>query len=716
MTRVSRTRVPTIVGVAAALTSVLVFAQNAPDSAPATDAPKTLPKVKVSADEPDTYEAQTSTSLRTDTLLRDEPTSVTVVTRKLIEDQNMQNLADVVRYVPGIGIAQGEGNRDNPVFRGSSTSGDLFIDGLRDDVEYYRDLYNIERVEALKGPNGMLFGRGGVGGVINRVSKQAGFDTFRSAALQGGSYDNGRIALDLNQPFNASVALRLNAMLEDSDSYRDDVSLKRYGVNPTMTFRFSEATLFSVGAEYFHDERTADRGVSSFAGRPLETDPSEFFGDPAQSETHSTVKAATALFEHQFGEGVTLRNRTRHGDYDKFYQNVYPGVVDATGSNVQIVAYNNAMQRDNFFNQTDLLLSLESGAVKHSLLAGVELGRQVTDNFRNTGLFDTISPTTTFVVVPVSDPRTTLPVSFRQSATDADNHGVATIAAAYVQDQIEFSPRWLATLGLRYDNFQMDFDNHRSSTTFKGDDGLISPRAGLVYKPVEPLSLYASYSLSYQPRAGAQLSSLNLSNEALDPEEFTNYEVGAKWDVVPNLAFTAAVYRLERTNVAIADPLDATHSILVDGQRVQGVELGIAGNITSSWSVMGAYAYQDGEIVSNQTATVLKGARLAALPENTFSLWNRYDFNPIWGVGLGIINRGSMLAATENLATPAANVTLPAFTRFDAAVFFVPNSRLRAQLNIENLFDEEYFASANNNTNITPGSPRAARVSVIATF
>src|SRR6185295_419138 len=262
----------------------------------------------------------------------------------------------------------------------------------------------------------------------------------------------------------------------------------------------------------------------------------------------------------------------------------------------------------------------------------------------------------------------------------------------------------------------MDFDNHRSSTTFKSDDGLISPRAGLVYKPLEPLSLYASYSLSYQPRAGAQLSSLNLTNEALDPEEFTNYEVGAKWDVVPDLAFTAAVYRLERTNVAIADPLDATHSILVDGQRVQGVELGIAGNITSSWSVMGAYAYQDGEIVSNQTATVLKGAELAALPENTFSLWNRYDFNPMWGVGLGIINRGSMLAATENLATPAANVTLPAFTRVDAAVFFVPNARLRAQLNIENLFDEEYFVSANNNTNITPGSPRAARVSVIATF
>src|SRR5882672_739327 len=714
MSRIRGKRLPAVLGIVAALSSALAAAQNTPD--PSGSVPvKTLPEVLVS-DDPDSYKAETSTSLHTDTLLRDEPTSITVVTRKTIDDQNMQNLADVVRYVPGIGIAQGEGNRDNPVFRGSSTSGDLFIDGLRDDVEYYRDLYNIEQVEALKGPNGMIFGRGGVGGVINRVSKQAGFDTFRSATLQGGSYSDARVALDLNQPFNDSVALRLNTMYEDSDTYRDDVNFERYGINPTMTFRAGDATRFVVGAEYFHDERTADRGVSSFAGRPLPTDPSEFFGDPAQSETHSTVKAVSAQFEHEFNERFTLRDRARYGNYDKFYQNVYPGVVDATGTNVQIVAYNNAMQRDNLFNQTDLLFSLESGAVKHSLLAGVELGRQVTDNFRNTGFFDTISPTTTAITVPVSDPRTTLPVSFRQSATDADNHGVAKIAAVYLQDQIEFSPRWLATLGVRYDDFQVDFDNHRTNTTFRSDDGLVSPRAGLVYKPVEPLSLYASYSTSYQPRAGAQLSSLTLSNEALDPEKFTNYEVGAKWDLLSGVAFTAAGYHLERTNVAAPDPLDATHLILIDGQRVNGVELGIAGNVTTAWSIMGGYAYQDGEIESDQSAAVLKGARLAALPENTFSLWNRYDFSPMWGAGLGIIYRDSMLAATENLAAPTTNVTLPSFTRVDAAVFFTLSARLRAQLNVENLFDERYFASANSNTNITPGSPRAARVSLIATF
>jgi catecholate siderophore receptor len=713
MSRPPRHR-PIVLGLACAVASALAAAQETSSSPSAPAVARPLPKIVISTDRPQTYEADTSLSLRTETLLRDEPSSVSIVTRKSIEDLNMQNLADVVRYVPGIGIAQGEGNRDNPVFRGSSTSGDLFIDGLRDDVEYYRDLYNIEQVEALKGP--MIFGRGGVGGVINRLSKQAAFDTFRSVSLQGGSYHNGRIALDVNQPLNDVAALRVNTLFEDTDTYRDDLSIRRYGINPTTTFRPSDATRITFGAEYFHDERTADRGVSSFAGRPLNTDPSDFFGDPGQSPTHSTVKAVSASFEHRFSDQFTLRNRTRYGNYDKKYQNVFPGAVNTAGTAVQLTAYNNAMQRENLFNQTDLLFSLQSGNIRHSMLAGVELGRQVTDNFRNTGFFDTISPTTTAITVPLTNPRTTLPVSFRQSATDADNHGVAKIAAAYVQDQIELSPQWLATLGLRYDNFKVDFDNHRMNATFRSDDGLVSPRAGVVYKPVEPVSVYASYSLSYQPRAGAQLSSLTLTNQALDPEKFTNYEVGAKWDVRPGLAFTAAAYRLERTNVAIPDPLEATRSILIDGQRVKGVELGVAGNITESWSVLGAYAYQDGEVISNQTATLLKGSRLAALPENTFSLWNRYDFNPMWGFGLGIIRRADMLAAAENLATPAVNVTLPSFTRVDAAVFVTLNPRFRAQLNVENLFDEEYFASANSNTNITPGSPRAAHVSLIANF
>jgi Outer membrane receptor for monomeric catechols len=457
--------------------------------------------------------------------------------------------------------------------------------------------------------------------------------------------------------------------------------------------------------------------VSSFQGRPLHTDPSTFFGDPAQSPTHTTVKMANALLEHRFGDDVVLRNRTRYADYDKFYQNVFPGAVNADATAVSLSAYNNAQQRQNFFNQTDLGFTLATGAIEHKLLAGIELGRQRTENFRNTGFFDSVAFGTTSVSVPVDDPRTTLPVTFRQNATDADNEGTAKIAAIYIQDEIALSSQVLAVVGARYDNFQVDFRNNRTASDFSSDDDLLSPRLGLIYKPIDQVSLYASYSVSYQPRAGDQLASLSASNESLDPEEFTNYEVGVKWDAPAGIALTAALFRLERSKVAIPDPADpVNHSILIDGQRTQGVELSMSGNLTENWSVVGAYAYQDGEIVSNQSAAVLDGATLANLPKNTFSLWNRYDLSPTWGFGLGVIRRAELFAATENLANPASNVTLPSYTRVDAAVFFTLNEHLQAQLNVENLLDEDYFQFANSNTNITPGSPRAARLTLTTRF
>jgi catecholate siderophore receptor len=229
------------------------------------------------------------------------------------------------------------------------------------------------------------------------------------------------------------------------------------------------------------------------------------------------VKAANFLIEHAFSDTLTLRNSTRYGDYDKFYQNVFAGAVGIDGTTVSLLAYNNAQQRENLFNQTDLVFTVRTGAVMHTLLTGVELGRQVTDNFRNTGYFDTVAPDTTTISVPLDDPRTTLPVSFRQAETDADNHGTAKIAALYLQDEMQLSEHWQVVLGLRFDQFDVDFDNHRTGDTFSTSDDLLSPKAGLVFKPIEPLSLYAGYSKSYQPRAGEQLGSLSLTNAALDP-------------------------------------------------------------------------------------------------------------------------------------------------------------------------------------------------------
>lgn len=653
---------------------------------------------------------RTMTATKTDTALVDVPQAVTVITRELINDQAMRSIGDVTRYVPGVGIAQGEGNRDTPVLRGNSSTADFFIDGVRDDVQYYRDLYNVDRVEVLKGPNAMIFGRGGSGGLINRVTKQANGVVVNELTLQLGQWEQYRATLDVAQPINGQASFRVTGLYEDSGSYRADVTLQRYGANPTLAWTLSDRTRLHLGYEYFHDERTTDRGVSSYQGRPVQTAASTFFGDPAQSPTEATVSSVFVTLDHKLPRGLSLRNTTRFSTYAKSYQNVFPGAVNATGTSVALAAYNNATDRDNLFNQTDVIIPLETGSVKHQVLAGLELARQETDNLRLTGYFTTVSPTTTSILVPLANPRTTLPVTFQPSATDAINHGVAKTVAVYAQDQITLLPQLQAIVGVRLEKFDVDFRNNRTGVKLDSTDHLVSPRAGLIYKPVENLSAYASYSTSYVPRAGEQLSSLSLTNRALDPEEFANFELGLKWNVRSDLVLTAATYRLDRRNVVIPDPADSTKSILVDGQRAKGVELGITGRLGKKWSIAGGYAYQDGRIKATQSATVRAGARLAQLPRHTLSLWNRYDLSAQWGVGVGAIYRDAIFTSTDN------TVTLPSFVRFDAAVFYRLNPSVRAQLNVENVLDRDYFASAHSNNNITPGSPRALRVSITTNF
>ncbi|MDQ3267982.1 MAG: TonB-dependent receptor, partial [Pseudomonadota bacterium] len=450
-------------------------------------------------------------------------------------------------------------------------------------------------------------------------------------------------------------------------------------------------------------------GIPSFNGRPLKTNASTFFGDSNRSNADTELKAVNGLIEHKFNDELMIRNRTRYATQDKFYQNVYPNAVNAAGTTVAINAYDDTTRRDNFFNQTDLLFSLNTGKVKHDLVAGLEIGHQQTDNLRRTGFFNNA---TTAVNVPLNNPITTVPITFRTQASDADNHSVTKQKSLYLQDQIKLLPQLQAILGVRYDMFEVDFrkNNATPPLAINTKDNFFSPRAGLIYKPIDEVSIYTSYSLSYVPRAGEQLTSLTVTNAALEPEKFKNVEVGAKWDIRPSLALTAALFKLDRTNVIIPDPNNAALSSLGGGQRNKGFELGLAGRITEAWSVMGGYTYQDGVITNSLSSTAKKGAVLAELPRNVFSLWNRYDINPIWGVGLGIINRGAMYTSTDN------TVRLPGFTRVDAAVYAKIDKNLRAQLNIENLFDKNYYASAHNNNNISPGSPLAARVSLIANF
>ncbi|MXS85941.1 TonB-dependent siderophore receptor [Nitrosomonas sp. HPC101] len=676
-----------------------------------------LPAVEVSADaEPkptDGYVAKKSFSAtRTDTPLRDVPQSITVVTQDMIRDQNMLSLTDVVRYVPGVVASQGEGNRDAVIFRGNNSTGDFFVDGLRDDVQYYRDLYNIDRVEVLKGSNGMIFGRGGAGGVINRVTKEADWTPVREFTGQFGSFGHKRFTADIGQPINSMVSTRLNAMYEHSDSYRDGVELKRWGINPTATFMLSEKTKVVLSGEYFYDRRTADRGIPSYvnSGRPVDIDRSTFFGNPDDSPTHVDAWSLNSLIEHTFDSGIKLRNRTRYANYDKFYQNVFASgqatAEDATGT-VSLGAYNDATKRENIFTQTDVLFKLDTWGIGHEFMTGVEYGRQVTDYSRNNGYFNNTSRSTK---VSFLNPVTHTPITFRPDVS-RDNHGVIEAIGVYAQDQITIIPQVKAVLGIRYDNFDATFVNNHSGEKVHSSDGLISPRVGLIYKPIEPLSIYGNYSLAYVPRAGDQLGSLSLSNKALKPEKFMNLELGAKWDIRPDLALTAALYQLDRSNVIATDPTDpgGTKSMLVDGQRARGAEIGLTGRITPQWSVMGGYGYTDAEITKNITGAT-KGAAVAQVPKHTVSVWNRYDFTSYLGLGLGVVHRSSIYASVDN------TVLLPSYTRLDAAVFVQPHKNLRIQANIENLANVDYAASAHNNNNIMPGAPRIFRLTAIANF
>lgn len=707
------------------LAGALALALCAPAFAAPEPQATNLDTVEVHAAPVDGYAVKkTRTATKTDTLLLDVPQAVTVVSQQQLKDLAIQGMADAVRYVPGIGITQGEGNRDGLVFRGNSSTADLFIDGMRDDVQYFRDVYNIDRIEAFKGPNAMIFGRGSPGGLLNRVTRVADWNDLNQIGLQVGSWDKKRLTVDVNQSIHDAAAFRVTGVHEDSEGFRDGFELKREGINPTLSLRPGENTLVTLGYEYFHDERIADRGIPSYSTafngtrHPIETDPETYFGDAAGSPTWVDVNAFNALVEHDFGGGTVLRNRTRYADYDKFYQNVFPGSTNAAATTVQISAYNNSTERQNLFNQTDLTFSATTGAIGHKFLVGAELGRQKTDNVRRTGRFaaPTQAPclagsSATTCVVSLANPSISVPVNYTNSGSDANQHVVAKVAAVYVQDQIEFSPQWQAVVGLRYDRFDIDFQDLRASTLpanrdLSSSDGLLSPRVGLIYKPMDHVSLYTSYGITYLPRSGEQMTSLAPTTQALDPEEFENIEVGAKWDITPQLSANAAVYRLDRSNVAVPHPTDPAQMLLLDGdsQRSEGVELSLSGQLTQAWQIIASYTYQDAEI-TRDIPGARKGAELPQTPEQAIGLWNRYDFSPNWGVGLGAIYRDSSFSSISNA------VTLKSYTRYDGAVYYRVNDHVDLQLNVENLFNKKYFPSAHSDTNITTGAPRAIYLS-----
>ncbi|WP_095011982.1 TonB-dependent receptor [Tsuneonella mangrovi] len=638
-----------------------------------------------------------STGTKTPTPLIDVPQTIDTITEDQLEDQAITQLGDALRYVPGVSLDTGEGHRDQVYIRGQASTADFYLDGIRDDAQYYRPLYDISRIEVLKGANALIFGRGGGGGVVNRVSKVA--DPARSMLGANASIDTfgaWTLSTDVNQPLGNGVAARINAAYEDFANDRDFVTGHFWGVSPTVTADFGSDTRLTL--HYTHDENTrvTDRGNPSLGGEPLTGFDTTFFGSPDFNTSHTTADIARARIEHEFSSSLSANATVVYADYDLYYANVVPQGTD--GTDVTLAGYTSGTKRQNLIGQANLVWTGETGAIGHILLAGVEAGRQDTDAL-HTGI--TFAGGATSVTIPLASVLAVPAVTV--GAVDRSTFSRLETVSAYLQDQIAIGEHFQLIAGVRYDEFSLDSDNRLAAEQLSRKDRTWSPRFGVVVKPRQSLSLYASYATSFLPQSGDQFTRLDATTASLEPEKFENLEAGVKWAVNPSLLATAAAFRLDRSNTRAADPLNPGFTVLTGASRVNGFELSLAGKLAENWQANIGYTYLDGEIRSD-TSSAAAGTRLQQVPRHQASAWTRYDLNERFGLGGGVIFQDKQFASISNA------VTLPSWVRFDAAAYLHLREGVSLQLNVENLLGAHYYPSAHGDNNIQPGDPRSVKI------
>jgi catecholate siderophore receptor len=685
-------------------------------------------------------------ALKTPTPIIDVPQSLTITTEDEILDRGITSIAQIIDYTPGVNMSQGEGHRDAIVFRGVRSTADFFIDGMRDDVQYYRSLYNLEQVEILRGPNALLFGRGGTGGILNRVTKkgtigstfgggQIAIDTFGEFSVQG----------DINLAAGENVAVRLNAAYESLNNHRDFYDGDRIGFNPTVRFALGQATTLDLSYEFADHERFIDRGIPTGSdGRPVEAFEDIVFGDPQDNYTTLEAHLLRANLQHEFSENVKGNFNAFYGDYDKVYANYYASAYDQanTPNVVTLDGYIDTTKRQNFILSGNLVGEFETGGLSHTLIVGAEyintssdqdrlnpfwdvLGAERAAEINATGSSSIRTDIATFAidrplalsgsVGTLADGRTATNI---YGDTTVPNANVANPAilndftqvdidvfSAYIQDEIKLAEWINLVLGVRFDSFDITVLNVPAAETRTRKDEEFSPRLGVILKPQENISIYASYSESFLPRSGEQFANINGNNSALDPNTFTNLEAGIKVDFDQGLSLTAAVFEIEQSSPQPNDNDPSTLDVI--DSTIQGFEIQLVGAVTDFWSVSAGYSYLDGEQVSRTGPT---GLRPRELPEHMFSIWNDFQVSDRFGFGLGLTHQGDSFINNGNTAV------LPAYTRIDASAYFDVSDDLRVQVNVENLTDELYFPNAHATHQATVGAPINARFAVTGRF
>lgn len=663
-------------------------------------------------------------SLRSPTPIIDVPQSLSILSSEQIALQGLTSVSDIINYTPGVNTSQGEGHRDAVVFRGVRSTADFYVDGARDDVQYFRPLYNLEQVEILRGPNALMFGRGGTGGILNRVTKKGVVgEQFTDYTIGAGTFGDLGFAIDSNLAINDRTAFRINAAYESLENHRDSFDGDRFGVNPTARFQLSPSTILDVSYEYIDHERFIDRGiVSGDDGRPVEAFEDIIFADPDLSTTELDAHVIRAAVQHKFSDNLKGNFSAFYGDYDKLYQNIFPSDFDQTTNVVELDGYVDTTERENFVLSANFIGEFGTGGINHTVVTGVEYIDTSSDQDRFNAQFDTsMDDMETFVVnrpvalnggVGVNAAGDITTISFSQLNDDTEVD--IDVISLFLQDEIEIMRNLDLVLGLRYDEFEIDVFNVEALIDGEPDDVInrsrtdqqVSPRAGLIYKPRENISIYASYSESFLPRSGEQFADINGDDNVLDPNESTNLEAGVKWDPNPSLSFTASVFEIENSSPQVADADPDTLDII--DEEITGLEVQLQGQINDAWLLTAGYSYLTGDDVDefgNDT-----GLRPRELPKNTFSVWNSFQATSQFGIGIGLTYQDESFADNGN------TVTLPSFTRLDLSAHFDVNEKLRVQLNIENFTDQLYFPNAHTTNNITVGESINARLSVTGRF
>ena len=645
-------------------------------------------------------------ALKTPTAIIDVPQSLSIVTDEDIRKQGIREIGDIVRYTPGVNTSQGEGHRDAIVFRGVRSTADFFQDGVRDDVQYYRSLYNVEQVEILRGPNALLFGRGGTGGILNRVTKKAEigaqFGSFDIGADDFGAFD---FAADYNTTTGDNTALRFNLHSDSLENHRDMYDGDRTGFNPTLKIQLSDRTTLDLSYEYADHERFIDRGIPTANGKPVTALKNVVFGTSDINVTTLEADIFRGTVTTDFSDTSKGIFSITSSEFEKMYQNLYASGYDLDTNVVTLDGYRDPTERENLIMSANLVNELQIGSSTHTLLIGAEIVD--TDNANER--FDTYWSTT-------QSDKESFNVS-RPLNISTNSAGVATgvdfttklksrttsdieVTSFYIQDQIDVSDNLVILLGGRLDQFDITVDDLKAGTSQSREDDEFSPRAGIIYKPMENVSWYVSYSESFLPRSGEQYKKLTASSAALDPDVYESTEIGVNYDFTPDVSLRVSYFDSEQT---IATRDESGEGAEIVGLQVDGVELEVKGELSDQLYLSFGYSKLDGETSS--------GGEPREIPDNTMSLWTTYQVNDKFGYGLGITRQGE-----SNISNNKPGLVLPDYTRVDFALFYDVSDDLSIRLNVENINDELYFPHSHSTHQASVGEDTNARLSITRRF